>query len=73
MWYSNADGKKERSLYWENREYFADLELYDLTDSTIDYILSIKESQVWKLGIGQLSIPPEYRKKLEQLVQTLLS
>jgi len=71
MWYSNEDGKKERSFYWENREYFDDLELYDLTDSTVAYILSVKESLVWKWRTGQTPIPPKHRKKLENLIQSL--
>lgn len=71
MWYSNADGKKEWSLYRENRELFADLELCGLTDGTIAYILGIKEFQVWKWRTGQCRIPPKHRKKLEKLIQSL--
>jgi hypothetical protein len=73
MWYSNADGKKEWGLYRENREFFADLELYGLTDGTLAYILGIKEFQVWKWRTGQTRIPPKYRKKLEKLTQNLRS
>ena len=49
MWYSNGNGRKERSLYWENREYLQDLEMNGLTDSTIVYFLSVKESLVFAL------------------------
>jgi hypothetical protein len=69
MFHSNADGKKECNLHWKNREFFADLELYGLTDGTIAYILGIKEFQVWKWRTGQTSIPPKHRKKLEQVIQ----
>jgi hypothetical protein len=71
MWYSNADGKKEWTLYLKNREFFADLELYGLTDGTIAYILGIKEFQVWKWRTGQSRIPPKYRGKLKKFSQRM--
>jgi len=65
MWYSNV-GKKDYQ-----RELFADLEMYDLTDSTIAYILGIREHQVWKWRTGQCRIPPKPRKKLAKLIQRM--
>jgi len=65
MWYSNV-GKKDYQ-----REPFAELELYNLTDSTIAYILGVRECQIWKLRAAQAPIPPKYKKKLERLLEHL--
>jgi len=66
MWYSNAVGKKDYQ-----RELFADLELYDLTDGTIAFILGVREHQIWKWATGQTPIPPKHRKKLVKFIQQM--
>jgi len=73
VWYSSTVDKneKDRRFFWENWEYFQDLEVYGLTNSTVTYLLSVKELLVWKWATGQVPIPPKYRKKLEELFRRL--
>lgn len=73
-WYSSKrDGRsdRDRRFFSENQECLRDLETYGVTNSTVAYLLSVKEVLVWKWATGQVAIPGKFRKKLEKLIQML--
>jgi len=55
----------------KNWELFADLKLFNVSDSTAAYVLGVREYQIWKWSTGQIPIPLKYRKKLERLIQNM--
>jgi len=57
-----------------DRYLLEDLDLlHGITTATISHILGVRERVVWKWATGQVPIPPKYRKKLTELIQSLRS
>ena len=53
------------------RIIFGDLELLDITISTIAFILKVSEFEVWKMKTYQMAVADRHRKKLENFLERL--
>lgn len=53
------------------RIIFGDLELLDITISTLSFILAVSETTIWRYKTYQMPVADRHRKKLENFLERM--